>query len=116
VLEEIRIGDRRWEKAEFILEAINTRRTEGTRQELDELTGAIARYREARGSIPQAESFEALVDALSPRYLKQVVRLDAWSNSFSYSPLSTTTFDLRSAGPDGQFQTQDDLVARSLQP
>ncbi len=116
VLEEIRIGDRRWEKAATILEAINQRRAENTRRELDDLTAAIASYAKARGAVPQTEGFEALVDELSPLYLKQVVRLDAWSNGFSYSALSSDRFDLRSAGPDGQFQTADDIVARSLQP
>ncbi len=115
-LEEIRIGDRRWEKAETILEAINARRAEITRRDLEALAGAIARYAQATGGVPQTEGFEALVDTLAPQYLNQVVRLDAWSNGFSYSPLSKDRFDLRSAGPDGQFQTADDLVARSSQP
>lgn len=115
VVDEIRIGDRRWEKAETILAAINAKRADDTRLLLDEMTDAISIYARRQGRVPQAADFESLVDALSPHDLKRVVRLDAWSNPFFYQPLSENAFDLRSAGPDGQFQTGDDLVARSPQ-
>ncbi|HYA49046.1 MAG TPA: hypothetical protein VEG35_05035 [Burkholderiales bacterium] len=54
-----------------------------------------------------------------PEDLKQVQRsrpslgmglLDAWSRAIRYERLSDTTFRLRSAGPDGVFDTADDIV------
>ncbi len=36
--------------------------------------------------------------------------LDAWSRAIRYEKLSETSFRLRSAGPDGVFETADDIV------
>jgi hypothetical protein len=36
--------------------------------------------------------------------------LDAWGRKIRYERLSDTSFRLRSAGPDGSFETEDDIV------
>jgi hypothetical protein len=36
--------------------------------------------------------------------------LDAWGRAIRYEKLSDTSFRLRSAGPDGAFDTADDIV------
>lgn len=111
VIDEIRLGDRHWEKAENILAAIQTRRTQRTSGQLNQIAGGIRGYQADRGSLPQAEDFEALIDMLAPRFLQQVVRLDAWSRPFRYRLLAGGGYDLRSSGPDGYFDTEDDLVS-----
>lgn len=115
VLEEIRIGDRRWEKAAHILAAIDEKRTETTRSLLKKLADGIAAYAAEKGGVPPASDFEGLMNELAPRHLNPPIRLDAWSNPFSYQRISNYVYDLRSAGPDGQFQTADDLSARGLE-
>lgn len=113
VVDEIRIGDRRWEKAEHILAVINEERKEATREQLGLISEGIRRYAEKHGQVPQVTRFEALVDVLASHYVGPVVRIDAWSNSFAYRPLSLNAYDLRSAGPDGALGTADDVVAGS---
>ncbi len=108
ILQEVRLGDRRWEKADHLLDALNLRREAGTRDQLKQLAEAVTLYRNRRGMLPPAANFEELVDLLSPDYLKAVVRLDAWSNPFAYRQTGHT-FDLRSAGLDGVLNTADDV-------
>jgi len=38
------------------------------------------------------------------------VRIDAWSNPFSYQTVGADAYDLKSAGPDGNLGTPDDIV------
>lgn len=110
-IEEIRIGDRRWEKAEHILAFLNQKRAERTLQHLNELSEAIERYAQQNGTPPEAKSYQVLVDVLAANYLSRVIRIDAWSNPFQYRALAGAGYDLRSAGADGKFGTPDDLVA-----
>ncbi len=114
VIDEVRIGDRRWEKAEFIIAVLNERRTARTRSDLNTLSSGISQYRSQHAKLPTAKNFEELIDALAPDYLGQVTRLDAWSNPFSYRAVSASTYDLRSAGPDGRIDTADDLKPGDL--
>ena len=109
VIEEIRIGDRRWEKAEHILSLINKTRSETTRRQLSLISEAIRRYVERNGKLPQVPDYEGLIDVLSPRYLDQIIRIDAWSNPFAYQLSSAGAYELRSSGPDGELGTEDDL-------
>ncbi len=110
VIEEFRIGDRRWERAEHILVVINEERTETTLQQLNLITEGIRRYADLNHQIPQVSRFEELMDILSPQFHNPVVRIDAWSNPFSYEAIGANEYDLKSAGPDGNLGTPDDLV------
>ncbi len=110
LIDEVRLGDRQWEKAATILAALESRRSDETRQLLSELAGGVGAYRALQGRVPPAQDFESLVDLLTPRYMDHVIRLDSWSRPFAYQALSEQTFDLRSAGPDGLFETADDIV------
>ena len=114
VIDEVRIGDRRWEKAEFIIAVLNEKRTARTRSDLNKLSAGISRYRSRHSTLPTAENFKELVDALAPDYLEEETRLDAWSNPFSYRAISVSEYDLRSAGPDGTIDTADDLTPGDL--
>ena len=37
---------------------------------------------------------------------------DAWGQSLRYDPIDEDTYSIRSAGPDGEFDTDDDLTMR----
>ena len=113
VIEEFRIGDRRWERAEHILAVINEKRTGTTLQQMSLIREGIRRYADLNNQIPQVASFEELIDLLSPQFQSRIVRIDAWSNPFFYRALGVNDYVLSSAGPDGSLGTPDDLVAGS---
>jgi hypothetical protein len=112
VVDEVRIGDRRWEKADHILAVLRTQRTEETRKELQLISEGIRRYLDRQGTLPQVSNFHDLVTVLIPQYLHQVVELDAWSNPFVYRRISPQVAEIRSNGADGLYGTQDDLTER----
>ena len=113
VVDEVRIGDRRWEKAEHILAVINQKRAETTRNMLEAIGSGIDRYTAANGRLPQGPGFRELVSVLSPDYLGDPALLDAWANPFSYRLLGNADYEVRSAGADGRTGTPDDIVKRA---
>ena len=110
LLDEVRLGDRKWEKISRILEALNLRREDDTAEKMAAIQSGLNRYREIRGNYPVVHDFRELVDILAPQYLNPVIRLDAWWNSFSYRSDDGKHYELRSAGPDRELDTEDDLV------
>lgn len=111
-LDEVRIGDRRWEKVERILQSLERQRADSTRQQMAVIRRGIDRYIERNGKAPQVSNYTALVDTLNPDFLPSVIRLDAWSNPYSFQVSATGGFELRSAGPDGTIGTTDDLILK----
>ncbi len=112
VLDEVRLGDRRWEKVDRSLEALEESRKAETLGQSDQIAHGIHKYVEVSGQVPQVRSYEELIDTLNPRYLPTVIRVDSWWKPFGYEPLGNAAYDLRSAGPDGKFHTDDDLVSK----
>ncbi len=110
VIEEIRLGDRRWEKVETILAALDEERSLRTRSDLKLIDSAIGRYLRERGELPPAESFGELMDHLAPEYMQPTTELDGWFNPYVFRTLSSQDYDLRSAGPDGVARTSDDVT------
>ena len=110
VLDEVRLGDRRWEDVDRILEALEDSRKAETQDQIGRIARGIRKYVEDSGKVPQVMSYEELIDTLNPRYLPEVIRVDSWWKPFGYEPMGVAAFDLRSAGPDGEFHTEDDLV------
>ena len=110
VIEEIRLGDRRWEKVETILAALDEERSQRTRSDLKRIDSAIGRYRQEHGELPRAESYRELMDDLAPAYMQPTTELDGWFNPYVYRTLSANDYDLRSAGPDGIARTPDDVT------
>ena len=112
VIEEFRIGDRRWEKAEHILALINEERTTTTLEQINLITEGIARYANLNQRIPQVSDSDELATLLFPRFQSRFTPTDAWANPFFYRPRGDREYELRSLGPDGRFGTPDDLVAK----
>ena len=108
-LDEIRLADRRWEKASHILAVLDRERTQTTLHTLREIDGAILLYRNEEGRVPQVADFNHLMDALTPRFLDRIIRLDSWSNPLVYRAHTATAYSLSSMGPDGTDGSGDDI-------
>jgi hypothetical protein len=106
---EIRTGDRRWEDLDTLIKALNAEKTARARAELESIATALESFRRERGSYPESKSEAALIDNLSPRYLARVIRVDPWHQPYEYEG-ARTSFVLRSNGPDGKPQTDDDVT------
>jgi hypothetical protein len=106
---EVRTGDRRWESIDLIETAIRKEKILRTTADLRTLATALESLRRERGSYVAASSGAALIDRLSPAYVKTVMRLDAWSHEFDYSG-QASSYRLSSRGPDGVAGTGDDIV------
>jgi hypothetical protein len=111
---EVRTGDRRWESIELIETAVRKEKVLRTTADLRTLSTALEAYRREQGSYVTADSGRNLIDALAPRYLPVVLRLDAWSNEFAYRG-TPASYKLSSAGPDGKANTGDDIVIENGQ-
>ena len=111
---EVRTGDRRWESIELIETAVRKEKVLRTTADLRTISTALEAYRREQGSYVTADSGRNLIDALAPRYLPVVLRLDAWSNEFAYRG-TPTSYKLSSAGPDGKTNTSDDIVIENGQ-
>lgn len=87
----------------------------------------IEQYAKAKATLTQANMASVAREVISyaaggeglPEDLKQVQRsrpslgmglLDGWGRAVRYERLSDSAFRLRSAGPDGVFDTADDIV------
>ncbi len=81
-------------------------RTRVTKTSMTTIKTAINTYSaDNAGSAPES------LGSLIPSYLDQGAELDAWERAFYYIPTpgGPNAFNLISAGPDGEFQTSDDI-------
>lgn len=109
-IEEIRLDDRRWERVDLILQALQAERISRTRRDLDQIAEAYRRWVQDDGSFEIPETYPELVDRLAPRYLDRVIRLDAWDTPYRLD--DDEGLWVVSAGPDRKFGTGDDLKRR----
>jgi hypothetical protein len=108
---EIRTGDRRWEDLDTLIKALNAEKTARARAELEAIATALESFRRERGSYLESKSEAVLIDNLNPRYLARVIRVDPWHQPYEYEG-ARTTFVLRSNGPDGKPETDDDVTLK----
>lgn len=106
---DIRLGDQHWESVELVTEAIRREKIRRTEDVLQRLAKALEAYKEERRSYVVAESFEQLLEQLTPHYLPMPVRFDLWERPFLYRG-TASEYRLSSAGPDLQAGTGDDLI------
>ena len=82
---------------------------ERTRARLQALSTLIEEHRRRANQLPQAL---ADLSSTSPNgQPSQPELIDAWSRPFRYQP-NGPSFELRSAGADGQFGTVDDVLPK----
>jgi hypothetical protein len=79
------------------------------RADLEAVRAALEAFRRERGFYVVAEDSAALLDHLSPRYIKQIIRLDPWHNPYRYTG-TTAAYTLASDGADGKPGTADDVT------
>ena len=94
---------------EQVVASVNAAKAARARADLDAVRAALESFRAERGFYVVAEDETVLIDHLSPRYLKSVIRLDPWNRPYRY--LGTRErYTLRSDGPDGKPATADDVT------
>jgi hypothetical protein len=89
--------------------AADARKAERARADLAALSAALEDFRRERGSYVVARDAVVLLDHLSPRYSKRVVRLDPWHNPYRYEG-TPASYTLGSDGPDRKPNTADDVT------
>jgi len=108
---EVRTSDRCWESIELIRTAVKKEKILRTTADMRAIATALEAFHREHGSYVKAGTGRELMDALAPRYVDRLVRLDAWSREFEYEG-GAAGYKLSSAGPDGKFGTADDIVYR----
>lgn len=82
---------------------------QSTRASIQNIATAIDAYEIEKGQLPA--SLEELTQPAEDRApLLQRVPVDAWGNKFQYQTKGSYEYEIRSAGPDGQFGSSDDLT------
>lgn len=69
------------------------------------LNTALTSYAATEGSYPQGDLGHTLSS-----YMPRVPAHDPWGKGYRYTRLAENDYELRSAGPDGAFDTGDDIV------
>lgn len=106
---EFNIGDASVGEFDRLIAAVNRKKIERAREELNEIRRALEDFRRDRGFYVVAEDERTLIDHLAPRYLKSVIRIDPWHRPYRYEG-SRQSYTLRSDGPDGEPSTSDDIT------
>jgi hypothetical protein len=109
---EIRTGDRRWEDVDALVRALNAEKTSRVRAELETIATALESFKRERGFYIESTSEAKLIDFLNPHYLSRVIRVDPWHQPYEYEG-TRTSYLLRSNGPDGKPNTNDDITLTS---
>ncbi len=73
-----------------------------------EVAAALESFRRERGFYVVAEDSAVLIDHLSPRHIKTIIRIDPWHRPYRYAG-TREQFALSSDGPDGKPGTADDV-------
>jgi hypothetical protein len=90
---------------------INPFRKWVTNQELRQIVTDLERWEDTRGSIPmRPEEFDRW---LNDRYRQESSRMDSWGTRYGLQVLGDQIIVI-SAGPDGEFGTEDDLTQEGL--
>jgi len=106
---EVVFGDDAVGDLDSLWQNVNARKSALARAELSTLRDALEAFRAERGFYVVAKDSVVLLDHLSPRYLKRVVRIDPWRNPYRYEG-TTASYTLASDGPDGKPNTADDVT------
>ena len=106
---EFKSGNRDWVNVASLAASIDQAKRSAATDELSTIAQALGDFRRERGSFVVSDSESVLIDHLSPRYLTRVIRVDPWHRPYEYDG-QPDRYSLRSLGPDGKRDTQDDVV------
>jgi len=105
---EVLIGGESLGDPAEVVRSLDSQKTERARAEMREVAAALEAFRRERGFYVVAEDSAGLVDHLSLRHLKTIVRIDPWHRPYRYAG-TREGFALSSDGPDGKPNTPDDV-------
>ena len=105
---DLRTGRRDWVSLETLVAAANEEKVRRARADLQAIARALEEFRSERHAYVVSDSEVVLIDHLSPRYLKRVIRLDPWNRPYHYRG-DSVSFTLSSTGADGKENTPDDI-------
>lgn len=105
-------GSRDWIDVRGITAGVDQLKRSTATHDLSLIARALDRYRSERGFYVVSDKESVLIDHLSPKYLTPVIRLDPWSRPYQYDG-EQTRYSLRSLGPDGKPNTDDDIVVKN---
>lgn len=105
---EVFIGGESLGDPAAVVTSLDSQKSERARAEMREVGAALEAFRLERGFYVVAEDAAGLVDHLSPRHLKTIVRIDPWHRPYRYAG-TREGFALSSDGPDGKPNTPDDV-------
>jgi len=108
-------GSHDWSDVRALQHSLDTQKQTVAKADLELIVKALDSYRRDRGSFVISEKESVVIDHLSPRYLRHVIRLDPWHRPYQYRG-ERDRYTLRSLGPDGKPDTSDDVVATSTNP
>jgi len=103
------VGDASFDNFDELIAGVNARKAARARADLEAVRAALEAFRRERGFYVVAEDETVLIDHLSPRYLKTVIRIDPWHRPYRYAGTGQR-FTLASDGPDGLPSTADDVT------
>jgi Type II secretion system (T2SS), protein G len=106
---EIVLGGETIDDLASIRQRLDARKAALARTDLAVLRDALEAFRAERGFYVVAKDSVVLLDHLSPRYLKHLVRIDPWHNPYRYEG-TASAYTLASDGPDGKPNTPDDVT------
>ncbi|HEX8293045.1 MAG TPA: type II secretion system protein GspG [Pyrinomonadaceae bacterium] len=89
--------------------SVNARKAARAREDLAEMREGLEAFRRERGFYVEGRDAVVLLDHLSPRYVRRVIRLDPWHNPYRYAG-TAAAYTLASDGPDGKRDTADDVT------
>ena len=106
---EVVFGDETVGNLATLWQSADARKAALARTELSTLRDSLEAFRAERGFYVTAKDSVVLLDHLSPRYLKRVIRIDPWHNPYRYEG-TQASYTLASDGPDGKPNTADDVT------
>ncbi len=112
VVAEVSVGGESSGDLNALWKAVNDPKATRAREDLEIVRAALEAFRRERGFYVVADTDSALMDHLSPSYIKRIIRLDPWSRPYRYEG-TREAYTLSSDGADGKEGTVDDVTLRS---
>lgn len=81
-----------------------------TRMSIENIGTAVEMFETENGGFPSSLKQLTLATEERGPLMEEESLVDSWGNEFQYKQVAQFEYEIRSAGPDGQMGTEDDLV------
>ena len=85
-------------------------RVEATRASISAISTAVSTFDATKSRLPESLDELTVETGDTAALLNKSSLNDSWGNPFSYKKVSKFKYEIRSAGPDGQTGTEDDIT------